>query len=93
MEGEGPGPLPDADSLLVRVVTMHGELVFPGVDDPRGWNSPELLAAEFPGAGGQLAFGDDEFGVGFSYNANLMGGPGDVRADRLLIAVRKCLER
>ncbi|TJZ45156.1 beta-lactamase family protein [Streptomyces piniterrae] len=51
VEGEGRGPLPDADLLPIRAVTMNGALVFPGVDDPHGWNSPALLTAEFPGAG------------------------------------------
>lgn len=43
------------------------------------------------GAGGQFAFGDDEFGVGFAYTANRMIGHGDARADRLVAAVRDCL--
>ncbi|EPH42660.1 putative Beta-lactamase domain-containing protein 2 [Streptomyces aurantiacus JA 4570] len=43
------------------------------------------------GAGGQFAFGDDEFGVGFAYTANKMIGHGDDRANRLVAAVRKCL--
>jgi len=164
----GTGTVLDPDMLLVRCVTMNGVLVFPGADDPHGWNSPALLTAEFPGAGavssarglatlyaaaatgvdgserlltadtvtdavaerasgeswsgfpdlgarwgtgflidspfstmlgprsfgndgagGQFAFGDDEYGVGFAYTANRMGGPGDARADRLLAALRK----
>ncbi|MFG2191899.1 serine hydrolase domain-containing protein [Streptomyces sp. NPDC048639] len=167
-EGEERAAMPDADSLLVRSVTMNGVLVFPGVDDPHGWNAYALLGAEFPGAGavstarglatlyaaaatgvdgsdrlltaetvtdavapqsggpswsglpdlgarwgtgfvldcpsrrllgprsfanegagGQIAFGDDAFGIGFAYTANLMGGPGDERADRLIDAVRE----
>lgn len=43
------------------------------------------------GAGGQFAFGDDEFGVGFAYVANKMIGHGDARANRLVAAVRECL--
>ncbi|MEV6862996.1 serine hydrolase [Streptosporangium subroseum] len=43
------------------------------------------------GAGGQFAFGDDEFGVGFGYVANRMIGHGDARAGRLIAAVRECL--
>ncbi|MEV0370157.1 serine hydrolase domain-containing protein [Streptomyces sp. NPDC050636] len=171
VEGEGRGPLPDAHLLPMRAVMMNGALVFPGVDDPHGWNSPALLTAEFPGAGAvstarglatlyaaaatgvdgsprllapdtvtdavtersggaswsgfpdlgarwgtgflidspfrhtlgprsfgndgaggcQFAFGDDEFGVGFSYTANRMGGRGDVRTNRLVEAVRECV--
>ncbi|MFJ9606828.1 serine hydrolase domain-containing protein [Kitasatospora sp. NPDC101176] len=43
------------------------------------------------GAGGQFAFGDDEFGVGFGYVANRMIGHGDARATRLIEALRGCL--
>ncbi len=43
------------------------------------------------GAGGQFAFGDDAFGVGFAYVANRMIGHGDARANRLVTAVRECL--
>ncbi|WP_406196331.1 beta-lactamase family protein [Kitasatospora sp. NBC_01560] len=43
------------------------------------------------GAGGQFAFGDDEFGVSFGYVANRMIGHGDARANRLVDAVRGCL--
>ncbi|WP_077193455.1 serine hydrolase domain-containing protein [Streptomyces lydicus] len=43
------------------------------------------------GAGGQFAFGDDAFGVGFAYTANLMGGSGDRRAERLIGALRECV--
>ncbi|MFE6055602.1 serine hydrolase domain-containing protein [Kitasatospora sp. NPDC056446] len=43
------------------------------------------------GAGGQFAFGDDEFGIGFAYVANRMIGHGDARANRLIDAVRGCL--
>lgn len=43
------------------------------------------------GAGGQFAFGDDEFGIGFGYVANRMIGHGDARATRLIEAVRRCL--
>lgn len=43
------------------------------------------------GAGGQFAFGDDEYGVGFGYAANRMVGHGDARATRLIAAVRDCL--
>ena len=155
----------------MRIVTMNGALVFPGLDVPHGWNDPALLgdgaarggrgrvgerpgravrrgrhrdrrlgAAADPGhrrptrcarsrpgqgflgfdagarwgsgflldsapsgrllgprsfgndgAGGQFAFGDDEYGVGFAYVANRMIGHGDPRATRLITAVRTCL--
>ncbi|MGW7635693.1 serine hydrolase domain-containing protein [Streptomyces decoyicus] len=43
------------------------------------------------GAGGQFAFGDDEFGVGFAYTANRMGVSGDQRAERLIEVLRSCV--
>ncbi|MBP0448639.1 beta-lactamase family protein [Kitasatospora sp. RG8] len=54
---------------------------------------PMLGARSFgnDGAGGQFAFGDDEFGIGFAYVANRMIGHGDARANRLIDAVRDCL--
>ncbi|MEV7596309.1 serine hydrolase domain-containing protein [Kitasatospora sp. NPDC089797] len=54
---------------------------------------PLLGARSFgnDGAGGQFAFGDDEFGIGFGYVANRMIGHGDARANRLVDAVRGCL--
>ena len=42
------------------------------------------------GAGGQLAFGDDEYGVGFAYLSNQMGGYGDTRARELTSALSRC---
>ncbi|MGW7082959.1 serine hydrolase domain-containing protein [Streptomyces sp. NPDC054871] len=54
---------------------------------------PMLGARSFgnDGAGGQFAFGDDEFGVGFAYTANRMIGHGDARSSRLVAAVKECL--
>jgi CubicO group peptidase (beta-lactamase class C family) len=43
------------------------------------------------GAGGQLAFADDEYGVGFAYLSNQMGGLVDSRANELTDAVKGCL--
>jgi len=43
------------------------------------------------GAGGQLGFADDEFGVGFAYLSNQMGGLVDARATQLTAAVKGCL--
>ncbi|WP_327065162.1 beta-lactamase family protein [Kitasatospora sp. NBC_01250] len=61
------------------------------LDGPRF--RPMLGARSFgnDGMGGQFAFGDDEFGVGFGYVANRMIGHGDARANRLVTAVRECL--
>ncbi|MFF1263574.1 MULTISPECIES: serine hydrolase domain-containing protein [unclassified Streptomyces] len=169
-EAEGRPGMPGPEHLLTRIVTMNGALVFPGLDEPHGWNDPELHAMELPGAGvvasasglaglyaaavtgvdgrerlltadtvtdalrevssgegwlgfdagarwgsgflldspsfrpmlgarsfgndgagGQFAFGDDEFGVGFAYVANRMIGHGDARANGLITSVRECL--
>ncbi|MFG1874694.1 serine hydrolase domain-containing protein [Sphaerisporangium sp. NPDC049003] len=169
-EAEGRPPMPGPETLPMRMVTMNGAFVFPGLDEPHGWNDPALLGAEVPGAGavssasglaalyasavtgvggsprlltpetvtgavrelssgatwsgfpdvgarwgsgflldsgfrpmlgprsfgndgagGQFAFGDDEFGIGFAYVANRMIGYGDARARRLVTAVRECL--
>ena len=43
------------------------------------------------GAGGELAFADDTYQVGFGYINNRMGGIGDPRATLLTAAVRSCL--
>ncbi|MFF7636465.1 serine hydrolase domain-containing protein [Kitasatospora sp. NPDC008050] len=171
VEAAGRPSMPDPESLIMRMVTMNGALAVPGIEEPHGFNDPELLCAEFPGAsavssasglaglyaaaatgidgsarllseqtvtdavrelsagaswsgfpdlgvrwgsgflldgprfrpmlgarsfgndgmGGQFAFGDDEFGVGFGYVANRMIGHGDARANRLVAAVRECL--
>ncbi len=39
------------------------------------------------GAGAQLAFGDDEYGMGFEYLSSQMGGYGDARARELAAAL------
>lgn len=56
----------------------------------QGWGGARSFGND--GAGGQFAFGDDEFGVGFAYVANWMIGHGDARANRLIEAVRACLD-
>ncbi len=43
------------------------------------------------GAGGQLGFADDDYGVGFAYLSNQMGGYGDARAKLLTLALRSIL--
>lgn len=50
-EAEGRPPALDPEHLLMRIVTMNGALEFPGLDVPHGWNDPDLLAMELPGAG------------------------------------------
>ena len=43
------------------------------------------------GAGGQLAFADPDYGVGYAYLSNQMGGYGDARARELTLALRAVL--
>lgn len=45
------------------------------------------------GAGGQLAFADPDYRVGFAYLSNQMGGYGDKRASELTAALWSCLGR
>jgi CubicO group peptidase (beta-lactamase class C family) len=45
-----------------------------------------------PGAGGELAFADDEYAVGFAYVNNQMGGFPDDRARLLVAALKDCLK-
>ncbi|MDP9843994.1 serine hydrolase domain-containing protein [Streptosporangium lutulentum] len=51
VEAEGRSPMPGPEHLLTRIVTMNGALVFPGLDEPHGWNDPALLGMQLPGAG------------------------------------------
>ncbi len=44
------------------------------------------------GAGGQLAFADADYGAGFAYVSNQMGGYGDARARLLVEALRTVLD-
>ncbi|MFG2912597.1 serine hydrolase domain-containing protein [Kitasatospora sp. NPDC048298] len=91
------------DTVTDAVREVSSGAGFLGFDMGARWGSgllldspafrPLLGARSFgnDGAGGQFAFGDDEFGVGFGYVANRMIGHGDARANRLIEAVRGCL--
>ncbi|MFJ8432177.1 hypothetical protein ACIQ9P_12875 [Kitasatospora sp. NPDC094019] len=50
-ETEGRRPMPGPEHLLTRIVTMNGALVFPGLDDPHGWNAPVPQTIELPRRG------------------------------------------
>ncbi|MFE3883997.1 serine hydrolase domain-containing protein [Streptomyces lydicus] len=98
------GPRLLSEGTVTDAVTqMSGGPSFSGFPDLGArWGSGVLLDSAFrrllgprsfahSGAGGQFAFGDDEFGVGFAYTANRMGGAGDERAERLIGALRECV--
>jgi CubicO group peptidase (beta-lactamase class C family) len=91
------------ETVTDAVRELSSGVTWSGLDMGQRWGSgflldssafrPLLGARSFgnDGAGGQFAFGDDEFGVGFGYVANRMIGYGDARANRLIAAVRECL--
>ncbi|MER5422838.1 serine hydrolase domain-containing protein [Streptosporangium roseum] len=100
IEGQERLLTPDTVTDAVREVSSGKGWL--GFDAGARWGSGFLLDSAFrpmlgersfgnDGAGGQFAFGDDEFGVGFAYVANRMIGHGDARANRLVEAVRECL--
>jgi CubicO group peptidase (beta-lactamase class C family) len=89
------------DAVIVR---SRGKQLYQPADDGRRWGTgfmlhspparPMLGERSFghDGAGGHLAFGDDEYQIGFGYVVNQMGGADDERANRLTAAVRSCLD-
>ncbi|TDD51270.1 class A beta-lactamase-related serine hydrolase [Kribbella antibiotica] len=75
---------------------------FLGFDAGARWGTGVLLDSGFrpmlgtrsfgnDGAGGQFAFGDDEYGVGFAFVSNKMIGHGDARANLLVTALKESL--
>jgi CubicO group peptidase (beta-lactamase class C family) len=93
-------PASIADATRVQV---EGRQISGIPDDGARWGTGFLLASPpsqpmlgrtsfgHPGAGGQLAFGDVEHGVGLAYLSNQMGGYGDARARELTAALRRVL--
>ncbi|MFG2847371.1 serine hydrolase domain-containing protein [Kitasatospora sp. NPDC048296] len=100
---DGGERLLSSDTVTDAVRELSAGEGFLGFDMGARWGSGVLLDSPAfrrllgprsfgnDGAGGQFAFGDDEFGVGFAYVANRMIGHGDARANRLIEAVRGCL--
>ncbi|MFI7026379.1 serine hydrolase domain-containing protein [Micromonospora sp. NPDC049900] len=99
----GGGPLLTTasvdDAVTVRVA---GQQVYGLPDVGHRWGTgflvhstprPMLGARSFghDGAGGHLAFGDDQHRVGFGYVVNQMGGVVDERANLLAAALLSCL--
>jgi len=86
-------------------VQSFGQQVFGPPDSGQRWGTGFMLNSPparpmlgdrsfgHDGAGGQLAFADDEYGVGFAYLSNQMGGLVDGRATELTAAVKHCLGR
>ncbi|MEV5125149.1 serine hydrolase domain-containing protein [Streptomyces decoyicus] len=102
--GVDGGPrLLSEDTVTDAVVPLSGGPSWSGFPDLGArWGTGVLIDSAFrrllgprsfahSGAGGQFAFGDDEFGVGFAYTANRMGARDDQRAERLIGALRKCV--
>ncbi|CAM5352288.1 hypothetical protein SANTM175S_06662 [Streptomyces antimycoticus] len=85
-DGRGPRDLVRQGMAGLR----HGSALGLGLSARLAVLPAELGERSFgnDGAGGQFAFGDDEFGVGFAYVANRMIGHGDGRATRLVAALR-----
>jgi CubicO group peptidase (beta-lactamase class C family) len=88
------------DALVPR---SWGQPLFGGPDAGHRWGTgfmlaspphrPMLGASSFghDGAGGQVAFADSEWQVGFGYLANQMGGIVDIRANELVRALAECI--
>ncbi len=100
---DGPpilAPSSISDALQVR---SGGSQLSGMPDDGARWGTgfqlssppsqPMLGPASFghAGAGGQLAFADADYRVGFAYLGNQMGGYGDARARELTLALRTVL--
>jgi CubicO group peptidase (beta-lactamase class C family) len=88
------------DALVVR---SEGPQLSGLPDDGARWGTGFQLASPpsqpmlgpgsfgHAGAGGQLAFGDRDHGIGFAYLSDQMGGYGDGRARELTLAVRRAV--
>ncbi|TSB08730.1 beta-lactamase family protein [Streptomyces benahoarensis] len=98
LDGHGRLLAPESVTDVAREVSCGAGWL--GFDAGARWGAGFLLDSPFrpmlgarsfgnDGAGGQFAFGDDAFGVGFAYVANRMIGHGDARANRLVAAVRE----
>ena len=100
----GVGPLMDARSLDDALRLRSSGPQLSGLpDDGARWGTGFQLASPpftpmlgpgsfgHAGAGGQLAFGDRDHGVGFCYLSNQMGGIMDVRSRSLTAALDRVL--
>ena len=88
------------DAVVVR---SSGRQIFGPPDRGERWGTGFLLDSPpaqpllgprsfgHGGAGGELAFADETYRLGFGYINNRMGGIGDMRATLLTAAVQSCL--
>ncbi len=102
-EIDGPTVLSKASIEDALVERSRGRQRLGGPDRGERWGTGFLLDSRpacpmlgprsfgHPGAGGALAFADDEHHVGFAYVNNQMGGMPDDRASLLVAAVRECV--
>ncbi|MFC3505478.1 serine hydrolase domain-containing protein [Micromonospora krabiensis] len=102
-EVDGPRLLTPASVDDATTVRARGQQRYGPPDTGQRWGTGFLLHSAparpllgersfgHDGAGGHLAFGDDEHQVGFAYVVNQMGDVDDQRANRLTAAVRACL--
>jgi CubicO group peptidase (beta-lactamase class C family) len=100
---DGPRLMPPASVEDALVERSSGRQRFGGPDRGERWGTGFAIASPphapllgprsfgHGGAGGELAFADDEHGVGFAYINNQMGGIPDDRARLLVEAVKGCL--
>jgi CubicO group peptidase (beta-lactamase class C family) len=101
---DGP-PLLSRESIDDAVIVRSaGQELFGREDNGARWGTgfmldsppwrPMLGERSFghDGAGGELAFADDRYEVGFAYVNNRMGGGSDQRANDLTAAVKSCVD-
>jgi CubicO group peptidase (beta-lactamase class C family) len=100
---DGPRLMSPASVEDALVERSSGRQRFGGPDRGERWGTGFAIASPphapllgprsfgHGGAGGELAFADDEHGVGFAYINNQMGGIPDDRARLLVHAVKGCL--